>query len=55
MEGAIEWFEIGLFISWPLIVQQNTTFFDIPIANTLNTIAIIALALLTGGARALGG
>jgi MFS transporter, MHS family, proline/betaine transporter len=56
--GTLEWYEIGLFISWPLIIQKNITNFDVSIAESLNTSAIflvVALALTSGSARAIGG
>jgi MFS transporter, MHS family, proline/betaine transporter len=56
--GALEWYEIGLFISWQLIIQQDATNFEASIAESINVIsvlAIIALALASGGVRALGG
>ena len=56
--GALEWYEIGLFIAWPFIIGQETVNFDESIAEFLNasTILIIAaMALASGGARAFGG
>lgn len=56
--GSLEWYEIGIFISWPLLIQKKAAGFDISIAESLNAGAIllfVLLALANGGARALGG
>lgn len=56
--GALEWYEIGLFISWPLLIQNQAAGFDISLAESINAGAILiiaALALANGGARAIGG
>jgi MFS family permease len=56
--GSLEWYEIGLFISWPLFIQNEAAGFDISIAESINTGTILLLvlfALANGGARAIGG
>jgi hypothetical protein len=56
--GALEWYEIGLFISWPLIIQGSSNLFDQTLADSLNLTGILLMvgfALASGGARALGG
>lgn len=55
--GSLEWYEIGMFISWQLIVQQSAINFE-AIAASLNVSAVllvVATVLATGGARAIGG
>lgn len=55
--GSLEWYEIGIFIAWQLIIQQGSVNFD-AIAESLNVGAVLlvaATALASGGARALGG
>lgn len=55
--GALEWYEIGIFIAWQLIIQQNAVDFD-AFAASANAGAILLLAatvLASGGARAIGG
>lgn len=56
--GALEWYEVGLFISWQLIVHQDATSFEASIAESLNAISVLALVgwtLAFGGVRILGG
>lgn len=56
--GALEWYEIGLFISWPLLIQNRAAGLDISVAESLNAsamIILVAFALANGGARAIGG
>jgi len=56
--GSLEWYEIGLFISWPFLIQDKTAGFDISLAESLNAgtvLLLVAIALANGGARALGG
>lgn len=56
--GALEWYEIGLFMSWPLIIQGSSNLFDQTLADSLNLTGILLMvgfALASGGARALGG
>jgi len=55
--GALEWYEIGLFISWPLIVQGSSDLFDEAFVDSLNITGILLIAgfaLASGGARTLG-
>lgn len=55
--GSLEWYEIGMFISWQLIVQQSAINFE-AIAASLNVGAVLLVAatvLASGGARAIGG
>ena len=54
--GALEWYEIGLFISWPLLIQNRAAGLDISVAESLNAsamIILVAFALANGGARAI--
>lgn len=56
--GSLEWYEIGLFIAWPLLVESSEAGFDISLAESINAgamLILVALALANGGARALGG
>jgi MHS family proline/betaine transporter-like MFS transporter len=56
--GALEWYEIGLFISWPLLVQNQAAGFDISVAESVNAsamIILVAFTLANGSARAIGG
>ena len=56
--GALEWYEIGLFISWPLLIQNQAAGFDISVAESINSgvvLVLVALAMANGGARAIGG
>lgn len=56
--GSLEWYEIGIFLFWPLIIEKKAAGFDISLAETLNAGAIVllvALALANGVARAIGG
>lgn len=56
--GSLEWYEIGIFISWPLIIEKQVAGFDISIAESLNAgliLLLVILAVANGGARALGG
>ncbi len=55
--GSLEWYEIGMFVSWQLIIQQSAINFE-AIAASLNVGAVLLVAatvLASGGARALGG
>lgn len=52
--GALEWFEIGMFIAWQLIIQQNSISFE-AIAASLNVGAVLIVVAMAGGARTLGG
>lgn len=55
--GALEWYEIGMFISWQLIIQESTINFE-AIAASFNVGAVllmISTMLAFGGARAIGG
>lgn len=55
--GALEWYEIGLFISWPLIIQESSDFFDQTIADSLNitvVLLMVGLALASGASRGIG-
>ena len=38
--GALEWYEIGMFISWQLIIQQSAINFE-AIAASLNVGAVL--------------
>lgn len=38
--GALEWFEIGIFISWQIIIQQSSGGFGVSLAESLNTSAV---------------
>lgn len=56
--GSLEWYEIGLFISWPFLIQGKASGFDISLVESLNAgtvLLLVVLALANGGARALGG
>lgn len=56
--GSLEWYEIGLFIYWPLLIQGKAAGFDISLAESLSAgtiLLLVALALANGGARAIGG
>jgi len=56
--GSLEWYEIGLFIFWPLLIEEKPAGFDISIAESVNATAIIILVIMTllnGATRALGG
>lgn len=56
--GALEWYEIGLFLSWPLVIQEKTDIFDQTITDSLNLSAVLLMvffALASGGARGIGG
>lgn len=56
--GSLEWYEIGLFIFWPLIIDESAAGFDVSLAETLNSGAIFFitfLALSSGLGRAIGG
>ena len=56
--GSLEWYEIGLFIFWPILIQAKSTGFEVSLTESLNAGAIlllVALALANGAARALGG
>src|SRR5438105_10614504 len=55
--GMLEWFEIGLFIFWPLLVQGDTSM-NVSVAESLNALVVFTLAVIAvmnGAARALGG
>jgi len=56
--GSLEWYEIGLFIFWPLIIQQGSVGFEVSVAESINAstiLLIVAMTLASGGARFLGG
>lgn len=54
--GSLEWYEIGFFIAWTLLIQQKAGGLDISLAESINAgIVILIAALANGGARALGG
>lgn len=56
--GSLEWYEIGIFIFWPLIIEGKVAGFDISLAESIDTAAIsfiAALVISNGLARALGG
>jgi MHS family proline/betaine transporter-like MFS transporter len=55
--GTLEWFEIGIFFAWQLIIQQNAISFDV-LVESLNVGAVLIVAIMavaSGGARAIGG
>ena len=55
--GALEWYEIGLFISWPIIIEGKANLFKQSLADSLNLtgiLAMIALSLASGGSRGIG-
>lgn len=55
--GSLEWYEIGMFIAWQLIIQERTINFE-AIAASFNVGAVflvVATILASGGARAIGG
>lgn len=56
--GSLEWYEIGIFIFWPLLIEGKAAGFDISLAESLNAgiiLLLATLALANGAARALGG
>lgn len=56
--GSLEWYEIGIFLFWPLIIQEQAVGFDISLAESVNTgliLLLVLLALANGATRALGG
>ncbi len=55
--GALEWYEIGLFISWPLIILGSSDLFEQTIADSINTgiLLMMGFAVASGGLRGIGG
>lgn len=56
--GSLEWYEIGIFIFWPLLIEKRAIGFDMPLVESLKTGTIFllaAFALANGAARAFGG
>ncbi|MCB9092746.1 MAG: hypothetical protein H6620_09325 [Halobacteriovoraceae bacterium] len=55
--GSLEWFQIGLLIFWPLLIEGMTPGFDVSVGESTNAVAILLLILSTftsGATRALG-
>lgn len=50
--GVLEWYEIGLYIYWPLIILGKLLTFEMPIADAINIGLVIATGFI---ARPLGG
>lgn len=50
--GILEWYEIGLYIYWPLIILSDYFTIEMPLAEAINTVLVIATGLI---ARPLGG
>ena len=50
--GVLEWYEIGLYVYWPLIILGKLLTFEMPIAETINVALVIATGFI---ARPLGG
>lgn len=56
--GILEWYEIGLFISWPLIVLNDSDLFDEFLVDSFSMTGVILMvifALASGGIRGIGG
>ncbi len=56
--SSLEWYEIGIFLSWPLIIERKAAGFDISLAEIITSgtiLLLVFLALANGAARALGG
>ena len=56
--GALEWYEIGLFISWPLIIWGDSDLFDESLINAFSltgVLLMVGFALASGGIRGIGG
>jgi MHS family proline/betaine transporter-like MFS transporter len=56
--GVLEWFVIGMFVSWQFLIQPDSGGLELSIAESINASVVLALAataVASGAARALGG
>lgn len=56
--GSIEWYQIGLFVFWPIASKGQIGGFDVTLAelsNTLAALTLVGMSLFNGALRAAGG